>query len=313
MFSFLLFSFAFSWTDQMLAVAGTIGFEQFSYAQQKQLLAIFENAGDEFTRCAQAAAWLYYAERPPFNIRSFNHWHFKSTPLTYDSSRTVVSHVDIDNLAANLESINDTVIEGNNQRTWPYAFSLKLYLASQCDILSPLHVSEYFSDEFPDGDRNGRDFYVYMNGNIVSLYDAWESGCGYFSTSMDFDSAEDWNKVDSLRDELMLEFKQFEFTTNDVLEEETYNYTRDVVYNGLKNLSVLTDDYIKQCQLHTKEQLFRAGKTIAQNIKGINIIEISKQLPAVSGFRTSEIVAWSLLLVFTPFAALLVWKKHFGN
>ena len=297
----------------MLAVAGTIGFEQFSYAQQKKLLEIFENAGDEFTRCPQATAWLYYAERPPFNIKSFNHWHFVSTPITEPEGRTVVSHIDIDNLAANLQSINDTVIEGNNQRTWPYAFSLKLYLSSQCDIMSPLHVSEYFSDEFPNGDRNGRDFYVQMNGKTISLYDAWESGCGAFSTSMNFESDVDWNEVDALRDQIMLEFKEFEFVPSTVLQEETYNFTRDFVYAGLKNNSVLSQDYIDRCQLHTRQQIFRAGKTIAQNIQHINIIEISKQLPSVSGFRTSEIVAWSLLLVTTPFAALLVWKKHFGQ
>ena len=297
----------------MLAVAGEIAFEQLGYAHQKKLLSVFENAGDEFTRVSQAAAWLYYAERPPFNIHSFNHWHFKGTPLFYEDEREVHKHIDIDNLAKNLDSINKSVVSGKNQRTWPFSFSIKLYLASQCDIMSPLHVSEFFSDEFPNGDKNGRDFYVNFNGKIMSLYDVWESGCGEFADSIDFNSEDDWTKVDTLKDELMLEFKVFELMTNEELEEETYNYTRDFVYKGLKNNSVLSQDYIQKCKAHTREQVFRAGKTISQSVKDMDIIAIANQLPMVSGFRTSEVVAWSLLLIFAPFAVLLVWKAHFAT
>jgi hypothetical protein len=225
---FLLPLAVLSWKEQMMALAAEIGFQQFGYSKLQQILKVLENAGDDFERVSQAAAWMYYAEKPPFNIKSFNHWHFCGTPLNY-SSIEIHQHVDEDNVIANLDSIKATLKNMKNQRTWPFSFSLKLYLSSLCDIFSPLHLSELFSETFPNGDRNGRDFYVKMNGEYISLYDAWESGCGYFSNSVNFNNKDTWTTIDKLKDAITLEFHQFDYMSYADVEEETYNFTRDFV------------------------------------------------------------------------------------
>ncbi|EAY16886.1 hypothetical protein TVAG_150370 [Trichomonas vaginalis G3] len=299
----------------MLAIAGEVGLEQFGFSLQKKLNSVFQNAGDDFTRVSQAAAWLYYAERPPFNIPSFNHWHFYSQPIN-PNNLSIETHIDVDNLKDNFDSIRKSVRGGKVSRTWPFAFLMKLYLTGMCDIYSPLHVSELFNEQFPNGDRNGRDFYVKYNGNFISLYDLWETGCGYFDSQVDFTSEDDWKKIDKLTNELSLAFTSEDWpSTLSVTQviEGNYNYTRDTVYNGLVNGSEVSKEYITTCQNYAQDIVILAGKRIATDLANLNIIEIAKQIPYANAIRSSEVAAWSILFIFTPFAALLIWKKHFST
>lgn len=313
---FLVFlSTVFCWTNQMMAIAGEIGLRQIGFSAQKKLNLVFNNAGDEFTRVSQAAAWLYYAERPPFNIASFNHWHFYSQPIN-EENLELDHYIDVDNLRDNLYKIRNSVRGGKVTRTWPFSFNLKLYLAGMCDVYSPLHVSEYFDSKFKDGDRNGRDFYVNFNGKLTSLYDVWESGCGFFDTSISFDSDADWQRIDKLVDQLSVAFSTEDWPASfdlDFTVKSTYNFTRDFVYKGITNGSTLSKEYISKCQDYTQDAVVQAGRMIANDISGLDIISIAKQIPYATGIRSSEVAAWSILFIITPFAALLIWKKHFSN
>lgn len=299
-----------AWADQMMAIVAEIGLKGRGYTFSKHAMKIFKNAGDEFTRATQAGAFLYYVEKPPFNMKTFNHWHFKGTPINPEGLE-IESHIDEDNVVTNLNVIIKKINNHGSIRSWPWSIWMKVLQSMTSDIYSPLHVSEYFSSEFPNGDKNGRNFMVKVNGTMMSLYDLWETGCGLYSNITNWDE-ETWETIDNEVTELRKKYPSHETFNLDFVVEENYNYTRDVVYANHKNGFEPDQKYIDECRKHVQINMVRAGKSLSELVSELPLAPIIDDAPNQSAIKTREIIAWSIFFILTPFAALLIWKKHFG-
>ena len=351
MFLFLSFFsiFSFSFSEKLSVAITKIALQKSKTDITNQLKTIFSLSGDWdlIDHPEQVGAWISYVERPPFNIKSFNHWRFYSDPYIVDSSISAPDTIDYDNLKSNLidQQVFGNVMYGATSRSWPYAFHFKLLVSSLLDIHSPLHTSTLYSSDFPNGDRNGREFIVIFNDNETSLYDLWETGCGMTNLTSEF-TPSFYKDIDSFIDEFMKSntWEDKSFSLNDVFTqiEENKKYTIEEIYNKTKPGDAITYDYIQKCQKHTKEAMLLAAERLASFFSEMNIPQFtakyspteqekaeagpqgyyyngtsqSKYDDVFSGVIQSldfNILAYTILCMLAPFTFLLIWKKHCGT
>lgn len=322
---FVLASFGFSWVDQALATAGQIAMNLLGPSYSEPLAAIFSAATDEFSRPAQAAAWTRYADRAPFHIASFNHWHFYPSPYAPTGSPTT-SHIQDDNLRSVVYGSSSVLYDLRTNtftRPWTFAWAAKVVMGGIPDTFSPLHTTELFSADFPDGDASGRAFPVTLRGQSTTLFAAWESGCGAFSDNLTF-TASDWASIDALAETLVAEFaRPATYSAPTTLTATTY-FTQRVVYAGVTRGGALTDAYIANCTAETRKRVAHAGYALADYFSLFTIPNFDDAARRISGPKAvlaedsddgvppSEIASWVLMVVLAPAAVFLIWKRHFG-
>ena len=316
---FAFFScFSASWSEKIMATVAHIALEKMGNQYQANLSKIFLDTGDFdlAVRPAQTGAWMYYVERAPFNIKSFNHWHFVKTPYNPENL-SIPNYVDDDSLVANMKDLNSSLIKGEASTTWPYSLCLKIAFSSIIDLQAPLHTIEYFSSDFPDGDRSGRLFNVIANGKETNLFDFYESGCGLTpQLEATYDSSF-WSEVKEFADQLLEDFSWRTETVNQNSYQKwadtQYDWTIQNIYSLVKPGSTITQDMISDCQYNTRLQMIRAAERLYAYLQQTKMVEVKSDQVPVSPMSTSEVMAWSLAAVLSPLAALLVWKKHFSK
>ena len=311
----LFCTFSLCWSEKLMATIGKIVLDKMGRQYQANLSNIFLDSGDFDLAIhpAQTPSWLYYVERAPFNIKSFNHWHFTRKPYNPENLK-IPDYQDQDSLDANIGDLNESLVKGTAKKTWPYSFCIKILFAGIPDLQAPLHTVEYFSSKFPDGDRNGRLFNIYVNGRETNLYDFYESGCGLSPLQGEYDE-KFWSDVKELADDLLEEntWKPENVNQNSVSKwsQMNYNWTVENIYQKLSPGDTVPQSMITECQTYTKKQMFRAAERLYGFLEQAKMITVSgnNQTPEPP-MSTSEVMAWSLAAVLAPLTALLVWKKH---
>ena len=307
---FLFITFSFAWVDQMLATAGQIAMNDLGSEYSDRIAYALELVSDEFTRPAQAAAWSYYVERPPFNIPSFRHWHFHPVPFSNDRTPTQ-ERFDTDDLAAGINgtrSLLGNFKNGGIGRPWPWAFALKVLMGMICDSFSALHNTVLFSQEFPDGDDSGRRFTVRNGGRDLTLFELWESGCGAFQDNLTF-SASDWETIDKLASDLSREFPREDSYDPAKVMSSTHEFDKTSVYT-VHTGEVIGAEYIEMCQRESRRRVALAGWAIADSLRGVKVVLADRKAHPSQPMRASEVMSWLVMLILAPVAACLIWKKH---
>ena len=304
----------------------------------------------------QIGAWMSYVERAPFNIHAFNHWRFYSDPYITDPSIKAPDNIDTDNLKSNIiTKTSDTnlfldLLNGRVTRSLPFAFLMKILVSSIIDLHTPLHTTNLFSREFPNGDRNGRDFYVKYNNRNVSLFELWETGCGMDTLTSEFNDTF-WTDVDYIIEDILSSSSwNTEYMSIDLLENQlnkNQQYTKTEIYDKTKPGDTITKEYIEKCQNYTKEQMLLASQRLSSFFQQINLVnfKLSGKTPSQKekaeagpqgyyysssnddsddiiqidnsvfsiGNNNRNIFPFTLLFMLAPFTFLLIWKKHCGS
>ena len=305
------------WSEKLLSTVSQIVLDKMGKAYTANLSSVFLAAGDTdlVSHPAKVGAWMSYVERPPFNFKGFNHWHFTRQPYVPKEFGQIPSQIDNDNLISNVMEMSDDIYKGSTKRSWPLAFSMKILFAGVCDIHTPLHVSEYFSSEFPNGDQNGRLYEVVYKGQKTNLFAVYETGCGLDENLQATYDESFWNDVKDLADNLLEDFKfvskKFSRTEITAQNATTYQYTVDKIYSLVKPGGELTTEMINECQSHTRDMMRLAAERLVYILNGSTIhAQRLEKIPYTTPLSTSEMVAWSLMFILAPYTAFLVWKKH---
>ncbi|OHT03467.1 hypothetical protein TRFO_06727 [Tritrichomonas foetus] len=305
---FYFITSSFCWSPQMLAIAFEIGMKPFSDEYRNRMLNTFRVSGDDFERAAEGIQWLYNVEKPPFNIPSFNHWHFDY--FSYNPEQLEITENSYtDNLYYNLGQTQAHLFAADSTKPWPFSFNLKHFLTSVCDAHSIFHASELFSSEFPKGDNHGKKFMISYNGKTKSILDFWEEGCGDFTQL-------NWNDVNDTANKIMKEFptnpyNQTEISWSSVMKE-TREITKKFGYSDLSNNQKLTENYVEKCKEISRQQIAKAGYALQISLKRIAINQY--QLPPLSiKGRKTETFAWSLLALLLPIVIFVFSRTHFRN
>ena len=301
MFLAVLFLCGRCWRNPLLVTAFELGLRSAPAGYRAKLLAALRSSGDAITDATQAVTWLYDVESPPYNIPSFRHWHLRQDPIN-DSLPEFPEHRNEDDVRTALDDFQNNLFKAAMTKPWPFSFAMKSLLTLACDIHSPFHVTELFSEAFPEGDSNGQKFIVQYKGQHVSLFDVWEEGCG----------ALDGQDVNATVDALLKQYKS-EYGTEvdwDAVMQETAKITKESGYSGVTPRGVLQDEYVKKCREVSLKQVARAGFALGSLMNRIAIpaFEDPVLLPKT---RPSETIAWMVLCFVLPMAVLTVYQRFF--
>ena len=214
--------------------------------------------------------------------------------------------------------MNDSLIVGKAKTSWPVSMCLKVLFAGIPDLHAPLHLIEYFSSDFKDGDRNGKLFKVNANGKETNLFDFYETGCGLTPLTSTIDD-KFLTEVKELVDSVMEHYSfKTETITNSSFQKWHDNNVKDAktIYNKIKPGHTFSETEISKCQSDMLLSIIRSAQRIFAYVKLTSILDFAESLsdleisqPGVQ-IATSEAMAWSLAAILAPFTALLIWRKH---
>jgi hypothetical protein len=309
---FLLVALTASWSETMYAIAVEFGLRQVEPEYRTKLDAVFSLSGDSLDRTASSGSWLSFIERPPYNVKSFHHWHFTQTPLN-ESQGNITRHHNEDDLMATLQGFQDSLFGGVMTKPWAFSFGFKSFLALVADVHSIFHLTELFRHDFPDGDDNARLFNVSFDGSTVSLLSVWESACGLFPQS-----PPDWAAVDAtvaafIDGSVSPYGTSINWTT---VAGNTTNLTRTFGYANLNNGDPLTPQYIANCRNVSTVQLQRAAWAVASVLGriAVPVFDRSGWLKVPVKVRALDVVGWTLFALLLPATVVNVYRRlHYGG
>lgn len=312
---FFFLSLGRCWSEEVLVIATEMMFRTLGDSGPQKIKQVLAIGDEKLDRPSLASAFLSYVERAPYNTDCFNHWRYTRTPINRTESE-ITAHSNQDDLASTTSNLNDSILNQKLNGAWPYNFGFKVFLTTFLESYDPMHNSEFFSSDFPDGDNSGRKFMITFKGNRMSLADFWESGCGRYTRKAPF-TAEDWKIIDK---EVTEEFSKNtkahlkdidSYTTElETAQNESYNIANDDVYaDNLKNGDPISEngEYYNKCVDITSKRFANAAYSLADYLKTLTIPTIQKN-PAKAPIRTSEAIGWSITCLLLPLTLYLIWN-----
>lgn len=318
------------WTDLLMTTVSHTVMSHIDGAKQKKMQKIFlRSADDDLSKnLSKLSTWMNYVERPPFNLKCFNHWKFYRTPY-YEKQRDYIPKYQStrENLITVTKESAKKIYSGVLSSSFMWSMHLKILFAGMCDVHTPLHVSEYFSDDFPDGDRNGQLFKIKYNNTEMSIFDLYESGCGLDPKVDKTFSKPFWENVGKLSNELNSMWDPTTFSSEDEYIEQaktdTFEYTINNVYKMLKPNDKIDDTYISACQEHTKKQMLKSAQVLYVILNRCELTDVETPDGDDSGSIIDTInqntipselreylIYLTYLFMIAPLTVMLVWKRH---
>ncbi|KAH0794615.1 p1/s1 nuclease [Histomonas meleagridis] len=266
---------------------------------------------EKYDRLSETGAWLSYIERPPYNTKNFNHWRYTRTPIIKDGVNATRHH-DSDDLVSYGETFLTSVLQSSYMHNWPAILAFKSLLGMFSEVHSPMHTSELFSKQFPEGDGSGENFYVIFNNQNVSLKWFWETGCGRYTSLLPF-TEEQWKAIDARVDYYKQNYDSSSVRKSsrdfNAIATESYKIAVDYVYAGLSPGDTLNQTYITKCQEITDERIAKSGFTIAYRVGSFkDPVFYESKISYPSKVSVSFSVSIGLFVFLLPIAFFMIYK-----
>jgi hypothetical protein len=210
----------------------------------------------------EAGCWADDLKR---NIPEMKHWHFLNIP--YNPTNFPIAHYpdQVENVAAEIAQFSDSIKwtkDGSN--TWELTFALGNLIHFFGDIHQPLHVTEMFSSQFPNGDYGGNLFMIVTNGTSQDLHGYWDAICNQFVS--DPKRPLSYSQLQSITDLA----NQYQSTYNISQEEinvwnastmaqEGFNMAVQYAYANLQPGDTLSETYYNNCVAAAEYRVTLAG------------------------------------------------------
>jgi len=216
-----------------------------------------------------------WADDIRYNVKAMYNWHFLNIPYN-PSNYPIVTPDQQENVESMITSLDETgkwTAKDPAKYNWELTYAISNLIHFFGDIHQPLHVTDFFSSQFPTGDKGGNLFMVNFGGNSTDLHGIWDSICGQYitdpsrpldSSGMDFiqNLAQTFQATYNFTDD---QKKQWNST---VMAEESYNYAVQYSYdNGnLQPGDTLSPTYLSNCQFAAEQRVTLAGYRLATEL-----------------------------------------------
>lgn len=307
---FLLSALCSCWVDEMMAIATNLGFINHESATSLNLLVLFQYSGDNFSRVEESGYWTYATAREPYNLRTFDHWHFSRKPHVVGLKQYQL-HANEDDLVHIFSNLKKNLLSGVVKKSWSLSFSLKTMLSTICDAHSIFHATELFSPDFPEGDNNARKFMIKYKGQTISLFDFWESGCEQYSNEP-FSWVHMPLKAKSIQEFYPNSTYSKALNVFEIIKE-TRELTIKYGYGDLKPGDELSNEYIAKCREITQQQMAKAGYAIESMFKWIDLPTFTNEKGekiAVPKDHFLTKAGWIVFYLLLPLAFYYVFSAH---
>jgi len=156
------------------------------------------------------------------------------------------------------------------------SFSMRFLIHLAGDIHQPLHCTNMWSSDFPNGDMGGNLFKIQFNEEIDELHAFWDSGAGYLETDLQRPlSQESWDQLLMIAEDIRTQWPR-----NSLLNElqdkepsgwcqESYQDAVNYVYDGIVQNEKVTQDYTDRSWQVIRKRLALAGYRLSDTISSL--------------------------------------------
>lgn len=207
-------------------------------------------------------------------LTAMKEWHFINLP--YNPDNLTLPCMEQQNIVYEINQMSETIKRtyGTNlENDWIMMFSVANLIHFYGDIHQPLHDTELYSHQFPNGDKGGTKFHVHVDNTTMKLHFVWDSACRQYMNELQRPLNQHWrNQIKNTSTWLQNTYhfseqqkKEHNMTT---VSLESYNDAVQYAYvNGtLKNDTTLTSEYMNNCLTVANKQITLAGLRLANQL-----------------------------------------------
>nr|CCC48314.1 putative single strand-specific nuclease [Trypanosoma vivax Y486] len=219
----------------------------------------------------QMSAWA--DDLKGYGLTEMGGWHYTNKMYVHGNHTTTVNTEKKPNVETALRS-HVKALKRSDAPPYVLQFALANVAHFYGDIHQPLHTTAMVSAKHPKGDRGGNDVSVMFRGRKMNLHAVWDSMCdgGEFDPERPL-SASSYEKVRDIASDLLSRYnfseKEKTQTNPSVMVGEGYQLAKTVVYDGVDNNTVLTDEYITKCRDTVQSRVTLAGHRLATQLNDV--------------------------------------------
>jgi hypothetical protein len=231
----------------------------------------------------EAACWADDLKR---NVPEMKNWHFLNIPYDPTNFPIAKSPFNPENVGVEIAQFSDSLKwTKDNSNQWEVSFALANLVHFYGDIHQPLHVTEMFSSQFPNGDYGGNLFMINVNGNTQDLHGYWDAICNQFVTDPTRPlSSSGKEKIQNLAALYMSTYNfsdaQMNVYNSTVMADEGFNLAVQYAYANLVPGSTLSQTYYQNCQYVAEMRVTLAGYRLANQLNYLLKSSTTKKLSA---------------------------------
>jgi hypothetical protein len=214
----------------------------------------------------QLACW---ADDIKSNIAVMEGWHFINLPYNPDNV-PVPPALDEENVEFVITKFSQSLHAFKQENAWELSFALANYVHFMGDIHQPLHCTELYNQQFPNGDEGGNLFKVVFQGQSQALHAVWDSVGGLF--------ADDSRPLNATMQQFYVDtatklIQQYTFPSSKVgiynttvIGQESFGLAVADAYQGINPGDTLSNAYIQRVQSVSQSQITLAGLRLAKEL-----------------------------------------------
>jgi S1/P1 Nuclease len=174
-------------------------------------------------------------------------------------------------LSQNLKTLSTETLDTAPLET---SLSIRFLIHILGDMHQPLHCTNMWNSDFPQGDEGGNLFTIEFDSQIKELHAFWDSAAGKLENDYPRPlSSADWNDLLQLATEIMAEWPKVSLI-NQLLDKspadwclESYNDAVNFAYNGAVLNEQLSEDYVNRAWGVVKKRLALGGYRLSSLIQ----------------------------------------------
>lgn len=279
--AFLVSQFSLSaWWDMGHMAVAQIAYEELQPEVRSKVDAYLKEVADAqspYADFVMASVWADDA----FNagLKLFAKWHISPYPydpegvLTAEEEAVMTAMIKSGDMVWAMGQCIDT-LQKANATDWAKGWALRLLIHLAADLHQPNHCLDYFSADFPKGDRGGTNFPIQHEKykNLHQLFDAAFGLC-------DRMPERPMNEADRLCLQKLVaylrakhprrEFVELGVADIDQWRQETYNLGATFAYRGVAPHEPLSYRYVEAGKIVTGRQLALAGYRLSSLLNNL--------------------------------------------
>ncbi|CAG9319418.1 unnamed protein product [Blepharisma stoltei] len=204
-----------------------------------------------------------------YNFDVYNNWHFIDKPYNYDGfANATTSGEDI--LFALSNSIWTLQSQNYSVAILETSIALRYVLHFMGDYHQPLHVTNFWSRNFTQGDEGGNLFPITFDNQINELHALWDSCMGVWADDLprplnsdgwyNLNMWAEWCTGNNTKQDLASELAIKELS---LWQYDTYRIAIDYAYYGIKPNEKPSEEYLKRGWKIVLKQLALGGYRLA--------------------------------------------------
>eukprot|EP00997_Jenningsia_sp_PLL12_P004425 NODE_1895_length_1040_cov_105.522704_g1539_i0.p1 GENE.NODE_1895_length_1040_cov_105.522704_g1539_i0~~NODE_1895_length_1040_cov_105.522704_g1539_i0.p1 ORF type:complete len:307 (-),score=55.20 NODE_1895_length_1040_cov_105.522704_g1539_i0:74-994(-) len=205
------------------------------------------------------------------------HWHFIDTPILDGIEKDIPKNPwnvvwAINQMKYDLKyakPAGNPTKGPNVDDTFTTSMDLRFLIHYVGDVHQPLHASDRYAPNHPNGDYGGNAFLLAKTHGIDELHALWDSIVMFHKSDFSEPLSDfHWKETGEISAELRKEFPMESYgdallATPQVWADESYHIASTFVYNGLTEGEWPSDEYMTKGQLIAKERVVKGGYRLA--------------------------------------------------